>query len=184
MAERFPGACVARLDRDTARGRHQSERILAEFRDAKYDILVGTQMIAKGHDIHRVTLVGVISADVALGLPDFRAAERTFQLLTQVAGRAGRGELPGAVIIQTYFPEHYAIRCAAAQDYSAFYPERAAVPARDALPAVRGASQHPDPQFEAGAGSEVEWRAGPAPGGWPVGRGGARWARRRHRWRG
>ena len=121
VAERFAGARVIRLDRDTARGRRQSERILAEFRDGRYDILVGTQMIAKGHDIHRVTLVGVVSADVALGLPDFRAAERTFQLLTQVAGRAGRGELPGAVIIQTYFPDHYAIRCAAAQDYAAFY---------------------------------------------------------------
>ena len=121
VAERFSGARVVRLDRDTARGRRQSERILAEFRDGRYDIMVGTQMIAKGHDIHRVTLVGVVSADVALGLPDFRAAERTFQLLTQVAGRAGRGELPGAVVIQTYFPEHYAIRCAAAQDYAAFY---------------------------------------------------------------
>ncbi len=121
VAERFAGARVIRLDRDTARGRRQSERILAEFRAGRYDILVGTQMIAKGHDIHRVTLVGVVSADVALGLPDFRAAERTFQLLTQVAGRAGRGELPGAVIIQTYFPDHYAIRCAAAQDYAAFY---------------------------------------------------------------
>ena len=121
VAERFAGARVIRLDRDTARGRRQSERILAEFRDGRYDILVGTQMIAKGHDIHRVTLVGVVSADVALGLPDFRAAERTFQLLTQVAGRAGRGELPGAVIIQTYFPDHYAIRCAAAQNYAAFY---------------------------------------------------------------
>lgn len=121
VAERFAGARVVRLDRDTARGRRQSERILADFRDGRYDILVGTQMIAKGHDIHRVTLVGVVSADVALGLPDFRAAERTFQLLTQVAGRAGRGELPGTVVIQTYFPEHYAIRCAAAQDYAAFY---------------------------------------------------------------
>ncbi len=121
VAERFAGARVVRLDRDTAKGKQQYERILRDFRDAKYDILVGTQMIAKGHDIHRVTLVGVISADVALGLPDFRAAERTFQLLTQVAGRAGRGELPGSVIIQTFFPDHYAIRCAAAQDYSAFF---------------------------------------------------------------
>ncbi len=121
VAERFTGARVVRLDRDTARGKRQYERILGDFRAGRYDILVGTQMIAKGHDIHRVTLVGVITADIALGLPDFRAAERTFQLLTQVAGRAGRGELPGAVIIQTYFPEHYAIRCAAAQDYPAFY---------------------------------------------------------------
>ncbi len=121
VAERFPQARIVRLDRDTARGKQQYERILADFKSAKYDILVGTQVIAKGHDIHRVTLVGVISADIALGLPDFRAAERTFQLLTQVAGRAGRGDLPGAVIIQTYFPDHYAVRCAAAQDYPDFY---------------------------------------------------------------
>ena len=107
--------------RDSARGKQQYEQILGDFKAGKYDILVGTQMIAKGHDIHRVTLVGVVSADVALGLPDFRAAERTFQLLTQVAGRAGRGDLPGSVFMQTYFPDHYAIRCAAAQDYPAFY---------------------------------------------------------------
>ncbi len=121
VAEQFPQARIVRLDRDTARGKQQYERILSDFKNAQYDILVGTQMIAKGHDIHRVTLVGVISADIALGLPDFRAAERTFQLLTQVAGRAGRGDLPGSVFIQTYFPDHYAIRCAAAQDYPAFY---------------------------------------------------------------
>jgi primosomal protein N' (replication factor Y) len=121
LARQFPEARMARLDRDTARGRNQYERILGDFRDGRSDILVGTQMIAKGHDIHNVTLVGVISADTALGLPDFRAAERTFQLLTQVAGRAGRGELPGRVILQTYYPEHYAIQCAAAQDYQAFY---------------------------------------------------------------
>jgi len=121
LAARFPHARIARLDRDTARGRQQYERILGDFRAGVQDILVGTQMIAKGHDIHNVTLVGVISADTALGLPDFRAAERTFQLLTQVAGRAGRGTLPGRVILQTYYPEHYAIQCAAAQNYQAFY---------------------------------------------------------------
>ena len=99
----------------------RSERILGDFKRGDFDILVGTQMIAKGHDIHNVTLVGVISADIQLGLPDFRAAERTFQLLTQVSGRAGRGDLRGEVVIQTYFPDHYAIRAAAAQDYPGFY---------------------------------------------------------------
>ena len=117
----FPKARIARLDRDTASAKRQYEAILQGFREASYDILVGTQMIAKGHDIPNVTLVGVVSADVGLGLPDFRAAERTFQLLTQVAGRAGRGSLPGIVLIQTINPDHYAIRMAAAQDYLTFY---------------------------------------------------------------
>ncbi|HTS76181.1 MAG TPA: primosomal protein N' [Bryobacteraceae bacterium] len=117
----FPKARIARLDRDTVGGKRDYESILAAFRGGDYDILVGTQMIAKGHDIPNVTLVGVVNADVGLGLPDFRAAERTFQLLTQAAGRAGRGETPGIVLIQTINPEHYAIRCAAAQDYAAFY---------------------------------------------------------------
>ena len=117
----FPRARIARLDRDTVGGKHDYETILNSFRDREFDILVGTQMIAKGHDIPNVTLVGIVSADVGLGLPDFRAAERTFQLLTQAAGRAGRGETPGIVLIQTINPEHYAIRCAAAQDYDQFY---------------------------------------------------------------
>jgi primosomal protein N' (replication factor Y) len=117
----FPKARVARLDRDTVGGKRDYETILAAFRDRKYDILVGTQMIAKGHDIPNVTLVGVINADIGLGLPDFRAAERTFQLLTQAAGRAGRGETPGIVLLQTINPEHYAVRFAAAQDYENFY---------------------------------------------------------------
>ena len=119
----FPEARIGRLDRDTARGHGKAESILASFREHELDILVGTQMIAKGHDIHKVTLVGVINADIGLALPDFRASERTFQLLTQVAGRAGRGELPGEVIIQTYYPDHYAIKAAAAQDYSQFYKQ-------------------------------------------------------------
>ena len=117
----FPKARIARLDRDTVGGKRDYETILAGFRDGDYDILVGTQMIAKGHDIHNVTLVGIVNADIGLGLPDFRSAERTFQLLTQAAGRAGRGTAPGIVLIQTVNPDHYAIRCAAAQDYETFY---------------------------------------------------------------
>jgi len=117
----FPAARIARLDRDTVSGKRQYETILHDFREGNYDILVGTQMIAKGHDIPNVTLVGVVSADIGLGMPDFRAAERTFQLLTQVAGRAGRGSVPGVVLVQTVNPDHYAIRMAAAQDYQAFY---------------------------------------------------------------
>ena len=117
----FPTARIARLDRDTVTGKRHYETILHDFREGNFDILVGTQMIAKGHDIPNVTLVGVVSADVGLGMPDFRAAERTFQLLTQVAGRAGRGSVPGIVLIQTINPDHYAVRMAAAQDYQAFY---------------------------------------------------------------
>jgi primosomal protein N' (replication factor Y) (superfamily II helicase) len=117
----FPTARIARLDRDTVTGKRQYETILNDFREGNYDMLVGTQMIAKGHDIPNVTLVGVVSADVGLGMPDFRAAERTFQLLTQVAGRAGRGNVPGTVLVQTINPDHYAVRLAGAQDYQAFY---------------------------------------------------------------
>lgn len=116
----FPQARIERLDRDTVRGRDDFERVLSRLHAGEIDILVGTQMIAKGHDVHGVTLVGIVGADVALGLPDFRAAERTFQLVTQVAGRAGRGDAPGRVILQTYFPDHYAIQYAAAHDYLGF----------------------------------------------------------------
>jgi primosomal protein N' (replication factor Y) len=121
FAELFPGARVARLDRDVARRQGQFQHILDEFRKGKIDILVGTQLIAKGHDFPGVTLVGVVSADIGLGLPDFRSAERTFQLLTQAAGRAGRGDIPGRVLVQTFFPDHYAIRLAAEQNYEAFF---------------------------------------------------------------
>lgn len=121
MRRHFPAARVARMDRDTVTSKRHYESILYEFRAHAYDVLVGTQMIAKGHDIPNVTLVGVVSADVGLGLPDFRAAERTFQLLAQAAGRAGRGDRPGEVLIQTINPDHYAIRFAAAQDYEGFY---------------------------------------------------------------
>ena len=121
LHQAFPAARIARLDRDTVTGKRQYETILNDFREGNYDLLVGTQMIAKGHDIPNVTLVGVVSADIGLGMPDFRAAERTFQLLTQVAGRAGRGNVPGIVLVQTINPDHYAVRLAAAQDYQAFY---------------------------------------------------------------
>jgi primosomal protein N' (replication factor Y) len=117
----LPGARIARMDRDTITTKRHFETILTGFRERNYDILVGTQMIAKGHDIPNVTLVGLVNADIGLGVPDFRAAERTFQLLTQASGRAGRGELPGRVILQTINPDHYAIRLAATQDYASFY---------------------------------------------------------------
>src|SRR5205814_3997349 len=121
LQEAFPSARMGRLDRDTVRTRHDFERVLNQLHAGELDLLVGTQMIAKGHDIHGVTLVGVVGADFALGLPDFRAAERTFQLLTQVAGRAGRGATAGEVIFQAYAPEHYAIQFAAQHDYSGFF---------------------------------------------------------------
>jgi len=117
----FPQARIGRLDRDTVRGREDFERALNALDEGELDLLVGTQMIAKGHDIHGVTLVGVVGADAALGFPDFRAAERTFQLLTQVAGRAGRGQTPGIVVLQTYFPDHYAVQYAAQHDFAGFY---------------------------------------------------------------
>src|SRR5215472_1079937 len=121
LRKEFPGARIARLDRDTARTKRHYQETLGAFAGGALDILVGTQMLAKGHDFQRVTLVGVVSADSSLSLPDFRAAERTFQLLTQVAGRAGRGELPGRVLIQTFYPDHYAIQDAVKQDYVSFY---------------------------------------------------------------
>jgi primosomal protein N' (replication factor Y) len=121
LREAFPEMSIARVDRDTTRRRGSFEHIIMEFAAGTIDMLVGTQMLAKGHDFHNVTLVGVISVDAGLSLPDFRSAERTFQLLTQVAGRAGRGDLPGRVIIQTYHPEHYSLVCARHQDYEAFY---------------------------------------------------------------
>ncbi len=122
----FPAARVARFDRDTIRKRGAAAALLGRFAAGEIDVLVGTQMIAKGHDFPRVTLVGVVSADVGLGLADFRAAERTFQLLTQVVGRAGRGEIGGEAIIQTLHPGHYGIRHACRQDYRAFFDEELA----------------------------------------------------------
>ena len=121
VAEMFPQAKVARLDRDVARKKGALEEIFARFRSGDIDILVGTQMVAKGLDFPNVTLVGVIAADMSLNIPDFRAGERTFQLLAQVAGRAGRGQAPGSVVIQTFNPQHPAVQFAQTHDYVAFY---------------------------------------------------------------
>lgn len=123
LRKRFPGLRIGRIDRDTKSRRREFEQTLLNFEKGELDMLVGTQMLAKGHDFPNVTFVGVISVDAGLALPDFRAAERTFQLITQVAGRAGRGDRPGRVLIQTYHPHHYALKHAVAQDYLGFYNE-------------------------------------------------------------
>ena len=123
LRKQFPDLRIARLDHDTTSRGRLFEKTLLDFGAGKLDMLVGTQMLAKGHDFPNVTLVGVVSVDAGLSLPDFRAAERTFQLIMQVAGRAGRGELSGRVLIQTYHPQHYALRHACTQDYDAFYTE-------------------------------------------------------------
>ena len=120
LTDIFPFARIGRMDRDTVRGRYDLEHLLARLHSGEINLLVGTQMIAKGHDIHNVTLVGVVGCDHALSMPDFRAAERVFQLMTQVSGRAGRGDLPGRVVVQTYYPDHYAILAAMKHDYKAF----------------------------------------------------------------
>jgi primosomal protein N' (replication factor Y) len=114
---------VLRMDRDTTKNLESYEKILSDFMEEKAQVLIGTQMIVKGHDFPRVTLVGILAADLSLAVNDYRAGERTFQLLTQAAGRAGRGESPGQVVIQSYQPEHYSIRWAAKQDYESFYRE-------------------------------------------------------------
>ncbi len=120
LGEIFPTARIGRMDRDTVHGRGDLERLLARLHSGEINLLVGTQMIAKGHDVHGITLVGVVGCDHALSMPDFRAAERVFQLMTQVSGRAGRGELPGRVVVQTYYPDHYAILAASRHDYAKF----------------------------------------------------------------
>lgn len=125
LRQQFPAARIGRLDRDTVRTKREYQQVLGAFAKGELDVLVGTQMVAKGHDFERVTLVGVVAADLALGRPDFRAAERTFQLLTQVAGRAGRGVLSGEVLVESFYPEHYAIQFAAQQDYVSFYEKEA-----------------------------------------------------------
>ena len=141
LQELFPGARIGRMDRDTVRWRGDMERLLARLHSGEINLLVGTQMIAKGHDIHGVTLVGVVGADFALGLPDFRAAERVFQLLTQVSGRAGRGELPGKVLVQTYQPDHYANQFAREHDYTGFAAQELYFRRCDAVSAVQCAGE-------------------------------------------
>jgi primosomal protein N' (replication factor Y) len=121
LAESYPGARVARMDRDAVKTGRDFDRIWRDFEGGRIGILAGTQMVAKGHDIPNVTLVGILSADFILGMPDFRSAERTFQLITQAAGRAGRGEHPGQVILQSYHPDHYAVQAAREHDFVAFY---------------------------------------------------------------
>lgn len=122
----LPNARVLRMDADTTRGKESYDEILSSFMNEEADILVGTQMIVKGHDFPKVTLVGILAADLSLNANDYRAGERTFDLLTQAAGRAGRGKRAGEVVIQTYQPEHYSIRYAAGQDYEGFYREEIA----------------------------------------------------------
>lgn len=124
--ERFPQARILRMDYDTTRSKDSYEQILSAFANEEADILIGTQMIVKGHDFPKVTLVGILAADISLNASDYRSGERTFQLLTQAAGRAGRGELPGEVVIQTYQPEHYAVVTARRQDYEKFYEQELA----------------------------------------------------------
>lgn len=125
LLEQFPKASIARLDKDTIGRKGALSKILTDFGQKRYDILIGTQIVTKGHDFPQVTLVGVLSADVGMNLPDFRSAERTFQLISQVAGRAGRGKKPGKVIVQTFNPNHYAIKTACAHDYKSFYQQEA-----------------------------------------------------------
>lgn len=134
---RFPEARVQRLDRDTTRRAGAYESIFGAMRSGDIDILIGTQMVAKGHDFPRLTLVGVVVADVGLHIPDFRASERTFQLLTQVAGRAGRADLPGEVIIQTFRPDHFAVQCARTHNYAGFYKQEALARERSSYPPYR-----------------------------------------------
>jgi primosomal protein N' (replication factor Y) len=164
----LPDARVARLDRDTAQRRGHAREVLEALRDGELDVLIGTQMVAKGHDFPGVRLVGVVLADVGLHLPDFRAAERTFQLLTQVAGRAGRDLAPGRVVVQTWSPQHYAVRLVKEHDYEAFYAEemgyRAALgypPAGHLAHALVSAPQEADAQRAAARLAEA---AAPAPG--------------------
>ena len=170
LGEIFPTARIGRMDRDTVRGRYDLERLLARLHSGEINLLVGTQMIAKGHDIHGVTLVGVVGCDYALSMPDFRAAERVFQLMTQVSGRAGRGDLPGRVVVQTYYPDHYAILAASTHDYNSFRRARTEVPALDALSALRRAGQRAGAITKTRRSSRLVGRAGQmVPGAAPEG---------------
>lgn len=157
---RFPGARVQRLDSDAARRAGAYERIFGAMRSGEIDILIGTQMVAKGHDFPKLTLVGVVMADIGLHLPDFRASERTFQLLTQVAGRAGRADLPGEVVIQTFRPDHFAIQCARARDYAGFYRREALARERMGYPPYRRLARlRLESKSEKLAAQSAEWTA-------------------------
>ncbi|MBI3025282.1 MAG: primosomal protein N', partial [Candidatus Tectomicrobia bacterium] len=165
-----------RMDRDTVRRAGDYDRVLASVRRGEADVLIGTQMVAKGHDFPKLTLVGVVLADVGLHLPDFRASERTFQLLTQVAGRAGRAELAGEAVIQTFRPDHYAVACARTHDYAAFYAQEIAARERAGYPPFRRLTRL---RFEAKQ-EDVAARAGEwsrrfleRQGAQPAGKGGA-----------
>ena len=170
LAELFPGARLGRMDRDTVRTRGDMERLLERLHSGEINLLVGTQMIAKGHDIHGITLVGVVGADFALGLPDFRAAERVFQLLTQVSGRAGRGELPGRVLVQSYQPDHYVHQFARRHDFTGFaaremyFRRGARYPPVTALANVIVQSESL-PEALAWAGTLGRWLTGTKPSG-------------------
>lgn len=189
-ARLLPGVAVGRFDRDATRSRGSHRRLLDAFRRGDLRVLVGTQMIAKGHDFPAVTLVGVVAADAGLGLPDYRAAERAFQLLTQVAGRAGRGTVPGRVVIQTLNPDHYAVRAASRQDYAAFHAAEREMRRRFRYPPfvrltrltvadrsaerAEAAARSLAAAFEGAAGPEVEV-LGPAPAPRSGAGGFARW---------
>lgn len=155
LKKEFPGIRTLRMDLDTTRGKEGHGKILKEFGERKADVLIGTQMIVKGHDFPNVTLVGVLLADLSLNAQDYRAAERTFQLITQAAGRAGRGQKPGTAVIQTYKPDHFAILTAAAQNYEAFYKEEMSYrrimhyPPEGLLLAVLGSGEDPAKLHEA-----------------------------------
>ena len=170
VVEAFPGARVVRMDVDTTQGRRSHAEILERVRKRRVDVLLGTQIIAKGLDFPRVTLVGVVNADVGLHLPDFRSCERTFQLLSQVAGRAGRGALPGEVVIQTYMPDHYVVRAAVAHDYRGFVARELGARAEPPYPPHRRMARIvlSSPAREdalAAAESLREWLAARPPGG-------------------
>ena len=168
----FPGVAVFRLDADTTTRRHAHERILDEFARTFPAVLVGTQMVAKGHDFPRVTLAAAVLADVTLALPDFRAAERTFQQLTQLAGRAGRGALPGRVLVQTFRPEHHSVQAAATGDVAGFYRRELAFRRRSGYPPftslVRLVTADPDEERARRAAVELARRLQEACAGSPV----------------
>lgn len=160
LQQLLPQARIIRMDVDTTRRKGMHEKLLRQFGAHQADILLGTQMIAKGLDFPNVTLVGVLNADTGLGLPDFRASERTFDLLSQVSGRAGRADKPGQVIIQTFNPEHYAIQDAQRHDYDRFFYQEMSLRRQASYPpyyyTVRLMASHPEEQEAARAMAEIK----------------------------